>query len=111
MGDERQEVLDTFYHQHGPCCAGCDWWRSLNSRAGECRRTAMIPGADRSAPLGIVGASLALGAGHAMTPREHACGEFKDGFDWRSLPPAYLRRIGAASALIAQAEQGASHGE
>lgn len=99
MGDERQELLDTFYHQHGPCCAGCDWWHSLNSRAGECRRTAMIPGADRPAPLGITGASLALGAGHAMTPREHVCGEFKDGFDWSSLSPAYLRRIGASPAL------------
>ncbi|EHP91893.1 hypothetical protein [Methylorubrum extorquens] len=111
MGEERQELLDAFYHQHGPCCAGCDWWHSLNSRAGECRRTAMIPGADRPAPLGIVGASLALGAGHAMTPREHVCGEFKDGFDWRGLPPAYLRRIGAPTALIAQAQEGPRHGE
>jgi hypothetical protein len=33
-------------------------------------------------------------AGHILTNREHRCGDFKDDFDWSSLPPAYLRRIG-----------------
>jgi hypothetical protein len=33
-------------------------------------------------------------AGHILTNREHHCGDFKDEFDWTTLPPRYLRRIG-----------------
>jgi hypothetical protein len=46
--------------------------------------------------LGTESSSLQHAAGHVMTPREHVCGEFKDDFDWPSLPMPYLRRIGAA---------------
>ncbi|GAB6842312.1 hypothetical protein HNR00_003521 [Methylorubrum rhodinum] len=95
MAGDRQELLDSFYHQHGPCCAGCDWWRSLNSMAGECHAGPMVAGVDRTAPLNIHGASRAIGAGHVMTLREHVCGAFKDEFDWASLPLGYRRRIGA----------------
>lgn len=106
-----QERLDTFYHQSGPCCAGCDWWHSLNSRAGECHRSTMIPGADRPASLGFTNVSLPIGAGHAMTPREHVCGEFKDGFDWSSLPLPYRKRVGdptvPRSALAPEIKEGA----
>lgn len=112
MGSERQELLDTFYHQNGPCCAGCDWWRSLNSRAGECRRSTMIPGADRPASLGFEGVSFAIGAGHAMTLREHVCGEFKDEFDWSSLPLPYRRRVGdpsAARSVLSTTTKGEGH--
>lgn len=106
--DARQEMLDEFYHQNGPCCAGCDWWHSFNSRAGECHRTVMIPGADRGAPLGVTGSSLAIGAGHVMTRREHVCGEFKDKFDWSSLPLAYRKRVGdpTAASRFSQKETG-----
>jgi hypothetical protein len=100
---EAQEYLDTFYHANGPCCAGCDWWRSLNSRAGECTRSTMIPGVDRAASLGLVSSSLPLGAGQALTVREHVCGEFKDEFDWSSLPPGYRRRIGDPNAPLRSA--------
>lgn len=44
--------------------------------------------------LGIKVTSLAPEAGHVMTRREHRCGDFKDDFDWHSLPAAYLRKIG-----------------
>lgn len=91
---ETQERLDAFYHERGSCCAGCDWWRSVNSVAGECTRSAPMGGPARFATLGIHNASLDAGAGHAMTTRDHLCGEFKDEFDWPSLPPHYLRRIG-----------------
>lgn len=93
---ERQEVLDRFYHSHGPCCAGCDWWRSLNAVAGECTRKAPTGARkDRIALLRMSNSSLSTGSGHVLTPRTHVCGEFKDEFDWSLLPPAYLRRIGA----------------
>lgn len=93
-GDCTSRILDSFYTQHGPCCAGCDWWQAANSAAGQCTRSAPVPGAQRFAVLGITGTSLPMAAGHVMTPREHMCGDFKDEFDWSTLPPLYLRRIG-----------------
>lgn len=105
MSETRQALLDEFYHRTGPCCAGCDWWRSLNSRAGECLRTPMVASAERAVPLGITGASLNIGAGHVLTPREHVCGEFKDSFDWSTLPPGYRRRIGAPTAPSRRLDQ------
>lgn len=93
--DARQEVLDTFYFRNGPCCAGCDWWRSLSSLVGECHRSAMVSGEDRMLALDISSSSLAFGAGHAITRRAHHCGEFKDDFDWTTMPLPYRRRVGA----------------
>ena len=92
-----QEACDRFYAANGPCCAGCDWWSSASSVAGECTRSAPVAGEQRYAMLGITGTSLPMAAGHVMTPREHRCGEFKDEFDWSSLSPLYLRRIGRAA--------------
>lgn len=94
MIGDRQEQLDRFYFQKGPCCAGCDWWRSISVGAGECLRSAPVSGPQRIAMLGMDWSSLPLQAGHAMTPRSHWCGEFKDDFDWKSLPAHYLRKIG-----------------
>lgn len=93
--DERQEAMDRFYWSHGPCCAGCDWWKYLNSVVGECRRSPPVRHGDRLGVIGIEGCSLPMSAGHILTPRNHCCGEFKDSFDWASLSPAYRRRIGA----------------
>lgn len=90
-----QEFIDRFYFQHGPCCAGCDWWHSINSLAGECWRSAPVSGAERIAMLGISGTSMPLPAGHVLTRRDHICGDFKDEFDWSSLPIAYRKRVGA----------------
>jgi hypothetical protein len=90
-----QELLDKFYTKHGPCCAGCDWWHHINSLVGECRRSAPVAATERLAMIGIAWSSLPpAGAGHIMTTREHHCGDFKDDFDWSTLPPWYLRRIG-----------------
>lgn len=92
---ERQMFVDAFYWKHGPCCAGCDWWRHITSTAGECTRGAPAPSKERGSMFGIQSASLDVGAGHILTPREHRCGEFADTFDWSSLGPFYLKRIGA----------------
>jgi hypothetical protein len=93
--DATQESVDRFYWSRGKCCAGCDWWRHLDSVAGECIRTAPVSGHARLSLIGITTASAHVGAGHIITPREHVCGEFSDAFDWSSLPLAYLCRIGA----------------
>ena len=92
-----QEAVDRFYIQTGQCCAGCDWWHHGSSVIGECRRHAPVPGEQRIAMLGMQSASLVLEAGHVLTRRDHHCGDFRDGFDWASLGPLYLRRIGRAA--------------
>lgn len=94
LPENDQEASDIFYWEHGPCCAGCDWWARHNSYAGECRRSAPVAANERYAMLGSMSPSICVGAGHPVTPRDHVCGEFKDEFDWLSLSPAYLRRIG-----------------
>lgn len=91
---ERQEILDRFYHQHGPCCAGCDWWAHLNAAAGLCTKAAPVAAHERGGPCGIHGLSFNVGAGHPVTPRDYRCGDFVDSFNWSSLSPAYRRRIG-----------------
>lgn len=96
--DASQEAADRFYHAHGRCCAGCDWWARVNSVAGECRRGPPVGGREKVALLGIEGCSIPAEAGHILTPRGHVCGEFRDTFDWASLPPAYRRRIGVVDA-------------
>lgn len=79
MRHERtQAIVDAFYAKHGPCCAGCDWWRWHNSMAGECSKTVPVAGESRFAMLGISYSSLPLEAGHIMTLRDHVCGEFKN---------------------------------
>lgn len=92
---DRQEIIDTFFWKNGPCCAGCDWWRSLNSMAGECTRSPPTSSGNRFAMLGVQSESIDPGAGHVITPRQHICGEFRDTFDWSSLPVPYLKRVGA----------------
>jgi hypothetical protein len=92
--DPEQEMADRFYAKHGPCCAGCDWWHRINTLVGECHKSAPVGGIERSSMLEIHVTSLPLEAGHVMTRREHHCGDFKDEFDWNSLPAAYLRKIG-----------------
>lgn len=76
--ERTQALLDKFYQEHGPCCAGCDWWRWHDAVAGECIRTVPVPGHERLGMLGIQWTSQPVPAGHIMTPREHYCGEFFD---------------------------------
>lgn len=99
-------ILDTFYVTHGSCSAGCDWWAYFNSLTGECRRSAPVAGEQRITMLGMRSPSRVSGAGHVMTLRDHHCGEFKDDFDWSTLPPHYLRRIGRAAAETSRAKGG-----
>jgi hypothetical protein len=105
-----QESLDAFYFAHGPCCAGCDWWGAYNSVAGECTKSAPVPSVERFAMLGMENLSIDGGAGHIITPREHVCGDFKDDFDWRSLPLGYLCRIGGRDALERLSVEGRKEG-
>jgi hypothetical protein len=94
-----QEHLDRFYFQHGPCCAGCDWWRSLSSQVGDCTKSAPVDGSTRWAMLGVDNCSLTPEPGHVVTAYNHVCGDFKDDFDWSSLPLPYRKRIGELNAL------------
>lgn len=98
MIGERQEQLDRFYFRHGPCCAGCDWWRSINVGIGQCIKAAPVSGAERLAMIGIDWGSMPVGAGHPFTKRKHVCGDFKDDFDWSSLPAHYRRSVGDPNA-------------
>lgn len=76
MSEARQFYIDKFYFAHKPCCAGCDWWKHINSVAGTCERHAPTI------------------EGFPTTTREQVCGDFKDEFDWESLPRSYLKKIG-----------------
>lgn len=73
-----QSVVDAFYKKHGPCCAGCDWWRYYNSMVGDCTKHAPVQASERTATLDMRGCSLSPGAGHIMTRRDHVCGDFQD---------------------------------
>lgn len=73
-----QQLLDKFYVDNGPCCAGCDRWRWHNSVVGECIKSAPVAGHERMEMLGFQALSLTVGAGHVMTPRDHVCGDFLD---------------------------------
>ena len=91
---ELQEFADAFYMRHGPCCAGCDWWRAISSMVGDCTRNAPVSAEERGAMLGIEPTpGSGIRAGHVVTRREHHCGDFKDDFDWTSLPLPYRVRI------------------
>lgn len=92
--DSTQEFHDTLYMKIGSCCAGCDWWRSFNSRVGECTASPPVSGHERYGMIGISSISVPVAAGHVFTLNDHRCGAFKDDFDWASLPLAYLKRIG-----------------
>ena len=94
MADATQKSIDRFYWLHGPCCAGCDWWRHISSLIGDCTRSAPVSGAERVAMLGIERSSLPIGAGHVVTRRDHVCGDFRDEFDWTTLPLTYRKQIG-----------------
>lgn len=72
-----QEHIDRFYFERGPCCAGCDWWRHINSVAGICERYPK----------------------HQHKTRDQHCGEFKDEFEWSGLPLVYRKRVGDPKAL------------
>jgi len=91
--DVEQEGVDRFYWDNGPCCAGCDHWNWISAYAGSCTKAAPISGEQRLGLLDMSGISAPVGAGHPLTLRHHHCGEFKDDFDWSTLPLDYQYRI------------------
>jgi len=83
-----QADVDAFYLQHGPCCAGCDWWQWHNAVAGQCTKAAPVAAEQRLAMLGFDWISVNIGSGHPFTARDHLCGDFKDTYNWpRNLRP------------------------
>ena len=94
---ETQEFVDAFYAKNGKCCAGCDHWRHINSLAGECLQSKILPGKERADMLGYTSHSMNFPSGHAITLHGHCCALFADTFDWATLPPWYLRKIGKAT--------------
>ena len=92
--DRDRRIVDHFYTLHGPCCAGCDFWSMANVLVGECTRSAPVSGQQRWSMMRVHAPAYMPDAGHIITPREHRCGDFKDDFDWSSLPLIYLKRIG-----------------
>lgn len=75
--DDRQGHVDAFYAKHGPCCAGCDFWRWINTGVGECVRLPPNQSHDAASGLGMHGVSLPVSSSN-LTRRDHLCGEFKD---------------------------------
>lgn len=105
QADRFQETADKFYVTHGPCCAGCDWWHSASSVIGECHRSAPVSAEQRHRMVAPMWNTINFGKsepGHLLTRREHRCGDFKDEFDWSTLPAYYLRRIGKTVGITAR---------
>lgn len=94
MGDALQEAADRIYARNGPCCAGCDWWKGGTTTSGRCTKAAPVSGHEVMLSMGITWSSYKFTAGHPFTDADNSCGDFKDEFDWASLPLAYLRKIG-----------------
>lgn len=72
-----QQHVDAFYAKHGPCCAGCDFWRWINTRVGECIRMPPNQSHDAAAGLGFDFCSLPRSTSN-LTANSHLCGEFRD---------------------------------
>lgn len=103
----RQESLDRQYVENGPCCAGCDWWVSVNSLVGECHKSAPVSAEQRYSMVRMDWHTYRFrdqNAGHILTNREHKCGDFKDDYDWTTLPVSYLMRIGYPGKTVAAAQ-------
>jgi len=90
-----QEMCDKFYWSHGRCCAGCDHWSSDGGWIGICTSAPPVSGHQVMSSLGIEWSTYTPPPGQPFTERDHVCGAFKDDFDWTTLEPEYLKRIGA----------------
>lgn len=90
-----QEKCDKDYWKNGPCCAGCDHWQSDMGNLGSCTAAGIVSGDQVMRSMGISSCSYTPPPGFPLTPGEFHCGLFEDEFDWSSLPPEYLEKIGA----------------
>ena len=73
--EEKQRHIDRFYRDNGECCAGCDSWRWHNTAIGECIKSQMVAGSERTELESI---SMPVAAGHVFTSRDYYCGNFSD---------------------------------
>ncbi len=92
-----QETCDSLYWSKGQCCAGCDYWASEHSLAGQCTDSPKVSGQQVMKSLGAICSSYDPGPDFPFTNSEEWCGRFKDDFDWSELEESYLLKIGALS--------------
>ena len=90
-----QETCDSLYWSRGQCCAGCDHWESDGALLGRCSAAGIMSGADVLRSMGVTFSSHMPDPGFPYTRADHACGMFREDFDWATLDAGYLRRIGA----------------
>lgn len=100
-----QEHCDTLYWSKGQCCAGCDFWNSDMGNSGECHHAGLVSGDQVLASMGAQFHTLHNPRpGYPLTKADQWCANFKDDFDWASLPSDYLERIGAKFGGVVQAK-------
>lgn len=95
-----QETCDRLYWLRGKCCAGCDHWISHGGLIGRCQAAGIMSGEDVLRSMGVSFSSYIPEPGFPYTRAEHACGLFRDDFDWSTLDVGYLRRIGAMNGNV-----------
>lgn len=78
-----------------PVLRCCDHWGSSGALTGRCSAAGIMSGADVLQSMGVTFSSYMPEPGFPYTRAEHACGLFRDDFDWSTLDVGYLRRIGA----------------
>ena len=77
------DLMDRYYLAKGPCCAGCDFWRSETPRWGRCTRGAPI---ERGIVFDLGGDGChEMLLTYPRTVRSWWCGGFRDAFDWTLL--------------------------
>lgn len=90
-----QETCDNIYWSFGKCCAGCDHWASDGGLIGTCAAAGIVSGRDVIRSTGATYCSYTPPPGLPFSNAKFYCGKFKDDFDWSTLEPEYLSRIGA----------------
>lgn len=95
FADWYQEQCDRLYWTTGKCCAGCDHWRSDMGMTGQCAAAGIMSGAEVIRSLGWQFCSYTPPPGLPFSDATFSCGKFSDAFDWSTLEPEYLARIGA----------------
>lgn len=90
-----QKLCDREYWAHGQCCAGCDHWQSGGGFLGRCSAAGIVSGENVMRSMGVSFCSYTPEPGFHFTRHNHACGLFRDEFDWSLLDEVYLTGIGA----------------
>jgi len=101
LGKERferwyQARCDADYWRFGKRCSGCDYWVSEQGYLGQCQQAGKLSGLDVLKSCGFEHYTGPIPApDYPFTRAWGACVNFKDDFDWSSLPQEYLVEIGA----------------